>query len=145
MNIAFDMDGTIVNLYQEEQWLERLRHHDKKIYLQAKPLINLRKFSKNVKKLQQEGINVGIISWLSKEDNISYNLNVYYQKIKWLKQHLPSITWNFIYIIPYGKNKSEYITSSSDILFDDNEEVRKEWKAIAYDQTKIFSIIEELL
>jgi hypothetical protein len=53
-----------------------------------------------------------------------------------------------INILPYGTPKSEYMEDNvRNILFDDNDKVRKEWEnmgGIAYTEKNILTILREM-
>ena len=94
--------------------------------------------ARELHKLQNKGIEIGIISWLSKSGTDEYNERVTVSKMKWLKKHLPSVVWNEIHIVSYGTPKS---TCGNGILFDDEEPNRKEWNGISYDVHNIIEIL----
>ena len=71
--INFDMDGTFVNLYGVENWLDYLINEDTTPYEIAKPLFNMSLFARLINKLQREGWEIGIITWLSKNATNDYN------------------------------------------------------------------------
>lgn len=66
MTIYFDMDGTIVNFYGVENWLDYLEAYDTTPYEIAKPLIHFSTLARMLNRLKQEGYTLGIISWCSK-------------------------------------------------------------------------------
>ena len=70
------MDGTFVNLYGVENWLDYLINEDITPYEIAKPLFNMSLFARLVNKLQREGWEIGIITWLSKNATNDYNMRV---------------------------------------------------------------------
>lgn len=141
MTIWFDMDGTIADLYGVASWLDMLRNYKDTPYRQARPLINMNYFAKLLTKKQAEGLQIGIISWLSKESNPLYDAQVTRAKQYWLKKHLKSVKWNKIIIVPYGTPKSNY-ARENDILFDDEEKNRIEWGSRAYAPEMIFPILK---
>jgi hypothetical protein len=55
---------------------------------------------------------------------------------------MPSVEWDKICIVPYGTPKHE---CGKGILFDDNEEIRKEWGKGAYSEKEIFDILNAVL
>lgn len=136
--IWFDMDGTIADLYGVEKWLEYLMKGQTKPYRVAKPLVDMRVFGKELKRLQAKGYKIGIISWLAKCDDKIYDEKVTIAKLKWLKVHLGSVQFDEIQIVPYGTPKQ---TIGKGILFDDEERNRKTWKGQAFD---VHHIIETL-
>ena len=141
MRIFFDMDGTIAKLYGVNNWLEYLVNKDAKPYKDAKPLVNMNSLARILNRLQRNGIEIGIISWLAKNSNSEYDKRVTETKIKWLETHLKSVKFNEIIIVPYGTPKENF-ANENDILFDDEEPNRKNWKGIAYDETNIIETLK---
>lgn len=139
--INFDMDGTIVNLYGVDGWLEYLMASDTTPYEVAKPLLNLSTLARMLNKLQRNGYKINIISWLCKCPDTEYNNRVKEVKLTWLAKHLPSVKWDKIIIVAYGTPKS---TCGNGILFDDEENNRKEWCGKAYDVENIIEILKNL-
>ena len=142
MKIWFDMDGTIANLYGVENWLDKLISENPSPYLEAKPLINMNRLAKLLNKIQKKGIEIGIISWLSKNSTDEYDKKVTSAKLTWLNTHLKSVNWDYIKIVPYGTNKYELCESG--YLFDDEEKNRIDWKDKAYEPNKIFEVLTAL-
>lgn len=139
--INFDMDGTIANLYGVEGWLDYLLNKDVKPYAIAKPLVNLSALARVLNRLQREGYEICVISWLAKVDDDDYNKRVTETKVRWLATHLPSVRWDRITIVPYGTPKS---TCGDGILFDDEENNRNEWVGNAYDVNNIINVLKGL-
>ena len=140
--IYFDMDGTIANLYGVNGWLDMLINENTTPYAEAKPLLRLCTLARLLNRLQKEGWHIGIVSWLSKNGSNAYNNNVTNEKIKWLKTHLKSVKWNEIKIVEYGTPKEEVVDIPSGILFDDEEQNRKNWKGVAYDERNILEVLK---
>lgn len=139
--ICFDMDGTLADLYGVENWLDSLCSFDPTPYEIAKPLINMSALARLIHKVQKLGYTVKVISWLSKTSNTEYDRLVTTAKIEWLRKHLPSVEFNEIIIVKYGVPKS---TLGNGILFDDNTEIRNEWKGLAFEPTNILNILKEI-
>lgn len=139
--INFDMDGTIANLYGVEGWLESLMNKDVTPYIEAKPLVNLSALARVLNRLQRQGYEICVISWLAKIDDDAYNKAIADVKVAWLTKHLPSVRWDKITIVPYGTPKS---TCGDGILFDDEEPNRKEWVGTAYDVDNIIEVLKKL-
>ena len=95
-------------------------------------------------KLQAEGYIIGIISWLAKDSTETYDLEVKKAKINWLRNHLKSVNFDEIKIVPYGTPKEKTVNYPNGILFDDEEQNRKNWKGQAYDETEILEILKAL-
>ena len=138
--LYFDCDGTWIDLYGVDGWLEDLINHNPRPYIEAKPLISLSLFARLLNKVQKQGYQIGIITWLPKNSTDEFDKIVTVEKINWIKKHLPSVKWDEIHILPYGTPKSLFGNENS-ILFDDEENNRKDWIGVAYDETKIFNVL----
>ena len=139
--INFDMDGTIANLYGVEGWLDYLTDKDETPYAEAKPLVNLSALARVLNRLQREGYELNIISWLAKYSDDVYDEKVILAKKNWLKKHMPSVKWNNINIVAYGTPKQ---TLGKGILFDDEKPNRDAWNGVAYDVNDIVSTLKKL-
>ena len=144
MRICFDMDGTIANLYGVENWLEMLINKDETPYRKAGTLINMRSLARILNRLQKQGYEIGIISWLAKNSNADYDERVISAKREWLAKHLHSVQFDFIEIVAYGTPKSFVAKNHNDILFDDEIGNRKEWTGKAYDVHNIIKVLRSL-
>ena len=140
--IYFDMDGTIANLYGVENWLEMLINEDSTPYTNAKPLVRLCTLARLLNRLQKEGWHIGVVSWLAKNGSDEYNEDVTNAKIEWLNKHMASVKWNEIKIVKYGTPKEKIVNKPMGILFDDEEQNRKNWKGVAYDERKILEVLK---
>ena len=143
-NIYFDMDGTIVDLYSVDNWLEKLTANDPSPYIDAAPLIRLNTLARTLNRLQRNGYKIGIVSWLSKVSNNDYDAAVTSAKYKWLSIHLPSVHFDEIKIVPYGTPKSTVVNDPSGILFDDEENNRINWTGTAFDVNNIIEVLRGL-
>ena len=144
MTIWFDLDGTIVDLYGVDNWLEYLIADDALPYEIAKPLLRLSALARTLNKLQKQGYKIGIISWLAKNSTAEYDKAVAEAKEKWLRNHLASVIFDEINIVAYGTPKSTFAKSEDDILFDDEAPNRKEWTGKAFDVDSIIEILKGL-
>lgn len=144
MRICFDMDGTIANLYGIENWLEMLHSFDETPYKLAETLVNMNSLARVLNRLQRNGYEIGIISWLAKNSNAEYDEKVTTAKKEWLTKHLKSVHFDFIEIVAYGTDKNIVATTSADILFDDEKKNRENWNGIAYDVNNIIETLKGL-
>lgn len=144
MMVFFDMDGTLTNFYGVEGWLDMLIQSDTTPYEVATPLLNMQVLARRIHALQNAGVQVGIISWLSKSGTEEYNAAVTKAKKKWLRQHLASVVFDRLYIVPYGTPKEQFAESSLDVLFDDEKRNRDNWMGKAYDVDNILEILRSL-
>ena len=142
--IYFDMDGTIADLYAVDGWLDMLRAYDPTPYAMAKPLVRLSALARLLNKLQKEGYTIGIVSWLSKEPTPTYDEIVTQTKLEWLENHMPSVEWDEINIVPHGTPKQNVVKEPLGILFDDEPKNRNEWIGTAYDENNILEILKSL-
>lgn len=144
MKICFDMDGTIADLYGVENWLEYLLAENVKPYEIAKPLVNMSALARRLNSLQRKGYEVGVISWTSKGGSVEYNAEVEAAKRTWLRKHLTSVKFDFIAVVPYGYNKAAFADSEKDVLFDDENKNRENWRGVAYDVNNILEVLKSL-
>lgn len=128
INLCFDMDGTIADLYANPDWLPLLRAFDPTPYATARPIPNMSALARKLNRLQREGFELTIISWLSKTSTPEYDEAVTDAKLDWLHKHLPSVHWDNINIVPYGTPKSTFCDPDAfNILFDDEQKNCDEW------------------
>ena len=136
--INFDMDGTFVDLYGVDGWLDDLTNSRTRPYEIAKPMINMSAFAKRLNYLQKIGYIINVISWTAKNGSADFNERVKTAKLNWLAKHLKSVKFNNVYIVPYGTPKHEI---SSGILFDDEKPNRDKWGVGAYDVNDILEVL----
>ena len=144
MNIYFDLDGTLADFYSVDNWLQKILENDSSPYREARPLHNFSYLAKLMHKWQEKGIEFSIISWGSKNSTENFLSAVADEKRKWLKTHLPSVNFSEIIIVPYGTPKENYKNSHFDILFDDEQANRKNWKNGAFEPQYIIPILKML-
>lgn len=141
--IYFDMDGTIADLYNVPDWLTSLRNEDATPFKVAAPLVNMSAFARLLHSLQKNNVKIGIITWTSMHSSPAFHEVVTAEKMRWLKKHLPSVSWDEIHIVPYGTPKHSLIKEENDnYLFDDNGSIRADWSEIAFDETRILDILK---
>jgi hypothetical protein len=136
--INFDMDGTFVDLYGVDGWLDDLINSRTRPYEVAKPMINMSAFARRLNYLQKIGYIINVISWTAKNGSTDFNERVKTAKLNWLAKHLKSVKFNNVYIVPYGTPKHEI---SSGILFDDEKPNRDKWGVGAYDVNDILGVL----
>lgn len=139
--IWFDMDGTIADLYGDKDWLAKLSAFNPEPYANARPLVRMQSLARVLNRLQREGYEIGIVSWLSKNGSEAYGEAVAEAKRKWLAKHLASVKFDHIDIIAYGTPKQN---GRNGILFDDEEPNRNNWNGIAYDVNNIIEVLRAL-
>lgn len=140
--IYLDCDGTWIDLYGVDGWLDDLINSRPRPYIEAKPLVNLSLLARTLNQLQKQGYTINIITWTSKNSTEEYHNIVAQAKLNWLKKHIKSVHWNNIYILKYGTPKS---SCGNGILFDDEEKNRQEWNGIAYDEKNLIKTLRGML
>ena len=130
--LCFDMDGTIADLYAVPNWLEKLRAYDASPYINAPPMCDMELLAELLHKAMAQGIEVRIITWLSKESNKEYDEMVRMAKRVWLDYF--NIPYDHFHGIAYGTTKANMVRKALNlencetaVLFDDNEKVRNGW------------------
>ena len=128
--ICFDMDGTIANLYGVENWLPMLRAYNPTPYRVAEPMWNMEELAVVLMALQAKGVEIRIITWLSKDTTPAYDRAVRLAKMDWLRHH--DFPFDHFHGVRYGATKADSIRpylgeNETAILFDDNAKVREGW------------------
>ena len=142
--IFFDLDGTIVNLYGVDNWLEKLRNFDASPYRDASPLIDIKELEDVLTIIQSMGIRVSILSALAKVSNDTYDEQVIKAKKEWINTHFTNFQFDNIIIIPYDSPKELY-GNDGDIIFDDSTSVRDNWCGVSYDVNNIIDDLKEIM
>ena len=143
--IYFDLDGTLVDFYGVEGWLDYLCAEQTKPYRVAKPLVDMRKLGKMLNTLQAQGWTIGVISWLSKNGSDEYGERVATAKEKWLEKHLGSVHFDELKIAKYGTPKHYLADHPFGILFDDERPNREKWVGEAFDVHNILAVLGTLI
>ena len=128
--ICFDMDGTIADLYGVHNWLPKLRNEDPSPYCEACPMWHMEKLASILREIQNVGIEIRIISWLSKDSSEKYKEATRQAKRDWLEKY--DFPFDFFHGIQYGATKADsirkYLREDEEaILIDDNAKVRAGW------------------
>ena len=125
--IIFDMDGTIANLYEVEDWLPMILAEDPTPYAVAEPMYDMDDLRAVLKALKLKGWRIGVTTWLAKGSTKEYDELVREAKQEWLDRHL--FPYDEIHMVKYGTTKANCTRGKAhfQILVDDNEQVRKGW------------------
>lgn len=145
---CFDMDGTLCSTYDVPNWLDALRSFSTRPYVEAVPLMNFSALARQLNAAQRKGAKLVIISWSSKESNEVFDHEIMVAKIGWLAEHLPSVHWDEINVVPYGTNKAEVcgVDGEDFILFDDEERNHVAWEemnGLAFNPSDITTLLHE--
>lgn len=128
--ICFDMDGTIADLYKVPNWLISLRNFDPYPYRQANPMWDMEELVSLLHQLQNAGVEIRIITWLSKDSNPDYDRVVRQAKREWLMKY--GFPCDHFHGVRYGATKADSVRKylgegETAILIDDNAKVRQGW------------------
>ena len=127
-SIVFDMDGTLCDTYNQENWLERLRSFDPSVYSNAEPIVSMRELDNTIQQLKRNGWKIEIVSWLSKGSTKEFDRAVRQAKKEWLKKY--HFDYDRLHIVKYGTPKSKCTKeeNSYQILVDDEEKNLRQWR-----------------
>lgn len=132
---AFDMDGTIADLYGVKGWLDYIKDEDTFPFDNAKLLVNLVGLQNYLSHLRSEGHRLAIISWTPKDASQNYCKAVRKAKIEWLKKFGLLKYFDEIHIVAYGTPKHQIAVKrrryeySTYAIYDDQENVRTAWES----------------
>ena len=149
--ICFDMDGTIADLYGVKGWLEMLRNENPTPYEVAEPIWNTEALNAILMALQAKGIEIRIVTWLSKDSTEEYKTATREAKREWLADN--AFPYDHFHGVKYGATKADSIRKylaegETAILIDDNDKVRRGWhmgEAINPTTTNIIEYLAGLL
>lgn len=149
--VCFDMDGTIADLYSVENWLPMLRAEDPTPYRTASPMWNMEELAEILNTLMALGIEVRVITWLSKESSEEYKTATRKAKREWLDRY--NFPYSHFHGIQYGATKADSVRkvlkeNETAWLIDDNKKVRDGWhlgKAIDPTEVDIIDLLKSLL
>ena len=128
--ICFDMDGTIADLYAVDNWEPMLRAEDPTPYEMAEPMWEMVELVEVLTQLQMVGIEIRVITWLSKNSTEEYKDEVREAKRNWLEQF--NFPCDHFHGVQYGATKADSVrraltADETAILIDDNAKVRNGW------------------
>jgi 5'(3')-deoxyribonucleotidase len=101
-------------------------------------------FERLLKKLQEQGNEIGIVTCLPKNYKKPFYKKVVKAKKEWLETHLKNIKFDKIVFLDYEDIKNQ-VNEGEDVLFDDEIQNRENWNGTAYDVENILEILRNLL
>lgn len=144
--ICFDMDGSIADFYGVPNWLKMIRAFDPTPYKVAKPMWDMTALANVLHQLQENGIEISIVTWRSKESNPVFDTLTRNAKLQWLAQY--NFPFDYFHCVRYGATKADSIRKrlkdGEAILIDDNKKVRAGWHLGATIDPTTENIIEVL-
>ena len=144
--IYVDMDGTVANLYGEENWLDNLQNERKGSFINLQPLVDMIELSRVCYKLMEQGYRFGVITWLPMNTSREFERVCEREKKLWVDTLMPWVSEFYVQTYGEPKQNAPIHKAARMILVDDNAEVRAKWdtvkQRISIDATK--NIIKEL-
>lgn len=125
--VYLDMDGTIADLYNVKQWLERIKSNDSNLFVECEPIITQDEL---FEVFPPNEYDISILSMTPKDCSDSYAADVIRQKNEWLDMHFPNLKKRIYKKYSYNKNLKN---SKDAILVDDNKKIRDCYRGIALD------------
>ena len=148
--ICWDMDGTLADFYSVPNWLDKIRAFDPSPYAEAEPMWDMKALTSILHQLQENGIEIVIITWRSKESTPDFDKATREAKLQWLAQY--DFPYDYFHCVRYGATKAnsvrKHLKDGEAILIDDNEKVRAGWKlGTTIDPTteNIIEVLKELV
>lgn len=125
--LVFDLDGTLNEFYNVEGWLDDIHNESVRPYLEAKPKYDMVYFCKLIERLQFNGWTICITTWLAGGASKEYDSAVRKAKKEWLEMW--GMPYDKLSMVKHGRTKADSTRKLGgfQILFDDNEKVRKGW------------------
>lgn len=126
--IFFDLDGTLYDLYNIENWLESLQNEDATVFERGNFIGDYDEFIAIVKELMFKGYTFGVISWLPMYATPEFENECAEVKRKWVQKYLPFVEeMNFQ---RYGTPKQNTVQTKAQTMYliDDCIEVGRVWE-----------------
>lgn len=126
--ICFDMDGTIADLYNVENWEAMLNAGNPIPYEVCAPMWDMERLADVLNELIAVGIEIRIVTWLAIGATEEYNQQVREAKRNWLEKF--NFPFTHFHGVKYGTTKANCVRKYLDgeaILIDDNAKVRNGW------------------
>ena len=128
VKIWMDLDGTVYDLYNVNNWEPRLRAEDPTVFEDGDFIGDYDRFISICNKLVLIGVQFGVITWLSMQSSVEYEIECTEVKRSWVKKFMPFVTeFN---AQSYGTPKQNAIQKRAKIMYllDDNKEICEMWK-----------------
>lgn len=132
IKLYLDMDGTIADLYNQENWLEDLRAEKCGIFTNLKPIITEQEL---LSRFPLERYDIRILSMTPRHASKPFCKVVKNEKNEWLDTHFPKLKKRIYQ--RYSNNKNLKGCANA-ILIDDNETIRNNWKGRALNPIELW-------
>lgn len=125
--LVFDLDGTIVDFYGVDNWLNDIRNENTRPYEIAEPLYDMEVLNAILDVLRLQGWRIAITTWLAMGSSVEFENATRKAKIEWLKKY--NFPYDEIHLVRYGTTKANATRKNGgyQILVDDNAKIRQGW------------------
>ena len=125
--IVLDMDGTLYDLYNIDNWLEDLRAENVRPFVVGSPLYDIDELNLVLDMLRRCGYRIIINSWTPMGASKDFCKEVKRTKKEWLNR--VGLKVDEIHITKYGTTKADATRKYKgyQVLVDDNDLVRAGW------------------
>lgn len=125
--LVFDLDNTLNKFAEVDGWLDDIHNESVRPYLEAEPKYDMVYFCKLIERLQFNGWMICITTWLAGGASKEYDNAVRKAKKEWLEMW--GMPYDKLSMVKYGRTKADSTRKLGgyQILFDDNEKIRKGW------------------
>jgi hydroxymethylpyrimidine pyrophosphatase-like HAD family hydrolase len=141
--LVFDMDGTIADLYNVENWLEMLRANNPTPYIVARPIYDTFSLNNILELLKAQGWKIAVVTWVSQNCDDDFKQAIRLAKTDWLNRY--NFPYDELHIVKYGTTKANCVRKfiGRKVLVDDNEKVRQGWNGETINANE--NILEQLV
>lgn len=125
--IVFDLDGTIVDFYGVDGWLNDIRNENTRPYDIAEPLYDMEVLNAILITLKSQGWRIAVTTWLAMGSSVEFENRTRNAKLDWLARY--DFPYDEIHLIRYGTTKANATRKNGgyQILVDDNAKIRQGW------------------
>ena len=126
--IYFDLDGTVYDLYNVENWEPKLRAENADVFNEGNFIGDYTRFITVCTELVKKGVQFGVITWLPMQATEEYERECAEVKREWVKKFMPFVTEFTAQTYGIPKQNAIIKRAKRMYLLDDNAEVCEIWK-----------------
>jgi hypothetical protein len=125
--IVFDLDGTIVDFYGVDNWLNDIRNENTRPYDIAEPLYDMDVLNAILLALKSQGWRIAVTTLLAMGSSVEFENATRRAKLNWLAKY--DFPYDEIHLVRYGTTKANATRKNGgyQILVDDNAKIRQGW------------------
>ena len=128
IKVTLDLDGTVYDLYNVENWLEKLRSEVASVFSEGDFIGDYNRFKTVCEKLVAMGVQFEVITWLPMQASPEYERECAEVKREWVKKFIPFVTEFTAQTYGIPKQNAIIKRAKRMYLLDDNAEVCEMWK-----------------